>query len=146
MSGFWRGWLVVWCAGVGVFGLVLAGGANEATQAPVQWVLENLRGPGVVDFNPAMRFSLAVMGCVSIGWAATMLMIMLAAFRMEAGARPLWLGLTVGVSVWFVSDSALSVATGFGLNVIPNVALMASYLAPVLASGALRKPAGEGGR
>ena len=71
MPGFWRLWLVVWCLGIVLFGLVLAGGAFEATSAPVRWVLENLQGPGEVTFDPTLRFSMAVMGCVSLGWAAS---------------------------------------------------------------------------
>lgn len=144
MSAFWRGWLVVWCLGVVAFGLVLAGGAFEATSGPVLFVLENLRGPGEVVLDPAMRFSLAVMGCVSLGWAATMLAMMLAAFRLDDRATPIWTGVTIGVLVWFVTDSALSVATGFGLNVIPNLVLLATYLVPVLATGRLRLSAAPG--
>ena len=141
MSGFWRTWLVVWCLGVVVFGLVLAGGAFEATSAPVRWVLESLKGPGEAVFDPTLRFSLAVMGCVSIGWAATMLAVILLAFRMGEKAGPLWSAVTLGVVVWVVTDSALSVATGFGLNVVPNVMLLATYLVGVVAGGAFRKTA-----
>lgn len=141
MSGFWRTWLFVWCLGVVLFGLVLAGGAFEATSAPVRWVLESLQGPGEVVFDPTLRFSLAVMGCVSIGWAVTMLAIILLAFRMGEKAGSLWSAVTLGVVVWFVTDSALSVATGFGLNVIPNVVLLATYLIGVVAGGAFRKTA-----
>jgi hypothetical protein len=141
MSGFWRMWLVVWALGVVLFGLVLAGGAFEATSAPVLWVLESLQGPGEVVLDPTLRFSLAVMGCVSIGWAAMMLAIMLVAFRMADRAGPLWSAVTLGVVVWFVTDSALSAATGFGLNIVPNLALLATYLIGVVAGGAFRKPA-----
>lgn len=141
MSAFWRGWMIVWCLGVVAFGLVLAGGAFEATTGPVQWILETLQGPGELVFNPAMRFSLALMGCVSIGWALTMFAVMLAAFELGDRARPIWLGLTFGIVVWYVIDSALSVATGFGLNVIPNTLLLITYLVGLLASGALRAPA-----
>lgn len=143
MSTFWRVWLIIWCLGVALFGLVLAGGAFEATSAPVRFVLENLQGPGDIVFDPTLRFSLAVMGCVSLGWAATMLAIMLAAFKMGERAAPLWSGLTLGVLVWFVTDSALSIATGFGLNVVPNLVLLATYLIAVFAGGAFRKPAVE---
>jgi hypothetical protein len=141
MSGFWRAWLVVWCLGVMVFGLVLAGGAFEATTAPVRFVLESLQGPGPTAFDPTLRLSLAVMGCVSIGWATAMLAVMLVAFRMGDQARPLWSAVTLGVLVWFVTDSALSVATGFGLNVVPNVALLVTYLVGIFAGDAFRKPA-----
>jgi hypothetical protein len=141
MSGFWQMWLVVWALGVVLFGLVLAGGAFESTSAPVVWVLESLQGPGEVVLDPTLRFSLAVMGCVSIGWAAMMLAVMRVAFRMADRAGPLWSAVTLGVVVWFITDSALSAATGFGLNIVPNLALLATYLIGVVAGGAFRKPA-----
>lgn len=141
MSVFWRGWLIVWCLGVVAFGLVLAGGAFEATSAPVRWILETLQGPGDLTFNPVLRFSLALMGCVSVGWALTMLAMMLAAFKLGDRARPIWLGLTFGIVVWYVTDSALSVATGFGLNAIPNTLLLITYLVGVVAGGGLRASA-----
>lgn len=141
MSAFWRAWLIVWCGSVVVFGLVLAGGAFEATSGPVRLIFEGLQGPGELDLDPAMRFSLAVMGGVSIGWAVTMLMVILAAIQLGDRARPIWVGLTVGLAVWFVIDSSLSVATGFGLNVVPNTVLIATYLIAVLASGRFKKAA-----
>lgn len=142
MSAFWRAWLIIWCISVGVFGLVLAGGAFEATSGPVRLIFAGIQGPGELDLNPAMRFSLGVMGGVSIGWAVTMLMVMLAATQLGDRARPIWMGLTVGLATWFVIDSSLSIATGFGLNVVPNSVLMVTYLVAVLASGRLRKTPG----
>ena len=40
MNGFWKTWLNIWCLGVGLFGLVLAGGAFAATSGPVERLLE----------------------------------------------------------------------------------------------------------
>lgn len=140
MSRLWRVWLIVWILSVILFGLVLAGGASEATDDPVRLLLASLQGPGEASFDPTLRFSLALMGCVSLGWAATMLAVMAAAFRAGAQAPVLWRALTFGLLVWFVTDSALSVATGFGLNAVLNIVLLVGYLVPVLAGGAFRTP------
>jgi len=140
MSAFWRIWLVVWCGGVFVFGAVLAGGAFEATSGPVRLIYEGLQGPVPLNLDPAMRFSLAVMGGVSIGWAMTMLLAILAAIELGDRARPIWIALTVGLATWFVIDSTLSVATGYGLNVVPNIVLIATYLIAVIAAGKLKNP------
>jgi hypothetical protein len=139
MTTFWRNWLLVWSVGVLIFGVVLAGGAFEATSGPVRLVYQSLQGPGDLVFDPAMRFTLAVMGCVSIGWAVTMFLMIRAAFLLGAQATPIWMGLTAGVVTWFVTDSSLSVATGFGLNVVPNTVLMVTYLIAILGSGALKR-------
>jgi len=145
MSTFWRYWLLVWCAGVLVFGLVLAGGAFEATSAPVRMIYGNLQGPADLVLDPAMRFTLAVMGWVSLGWAATMFLMMRLAFSFGDRARPVWMGLTLGVLVWFVTDSTLSVATGYGLNVVPNTLLLSTYLIAIFASGALKQKGSQDG-
>lgn len=145
MSTFWRYWLLVWCGGVFVFGLVLAGGAFEATSGPVKMIYENLQGPGDLVLDPAMRFTLAVMGCVSLGWAVTMFLMMGVAFSLGDRARPVWMGLTLGVLVWFVTDSTLSVATGYGLNVVPNTLLLSTYLIAIFASGALNRKGAQNG-
>lgn len=39
---------------------------------------------------------------------------------------------------WFLIDSILSVATGFGLNVLPNVLLAGLYVVGLVGSGALK--------
>ena len=137
MSAFWRYWLVSWCAGVGIFGLIIAGGAFEATSRPVRLVFEGLQAPDELVFTPSMRFTLGVLGAISIGWATTMLMVLLAAFQLGDRARQIWLSLTVGLATWFIIDSSISIATGFGLNLFPNVFLIVTYLIPVFVSGRL---------
>lgn len=139
MSGFWRGWFVVWCVSIGAFGAVLSGGAFEATSGPVRFVLSMLGGQADALFDPRLRFSLAVMGAVSIGWAVTIYAIVQAAIRLGPEGRPLWNAVTAGMISWFVIDSTLSVATGFGLNVVPNLGLAGMYVIGLLGSGALRK-------
>lgn len=138
MSGFWRGWFVVWCFSIGAFGAVLSCGAFEATSGPVRFVLSNLRGPSEALFDPPLRFSLAVMGAVSIGWAVTLFGVIGAAIDLGDKGRPLWNAISAGMVSWFVIDSTLSVATGFGLNVAPNLALAGMYVLGVLGSGALK--------
>lgn len=141
MSGFWRNWFVVWCFAIGMFGVVLAGGAFEATSGPVRLVLAMLRGPSEALFDAPLRFSLALLGAVSIGWAVTLYFVIGAAITMADRARPLWNAISAGVAIWFVIDSALSIATGFGLNAVSNLALATMYVVGLIGSGALKRPA-----
>lgn len=138
MSSFWRAWFLVWCLAIGVFGAVLSGGAFEATSGPVRLILGALHGPGPASFDPTLRFSLAVMGAVSMGWAVTLYFIVRTAVKMEHGARPLWDAISAGMACWFVIDSSLSAATGFGLNVATNVGLAMMYVVGLVGSGALK--------
>ena len=141
MSGFWRVWFVVWCISIGIFGAVLSGGAFEASSGPVRLVLSKMHGPSEALFDSTLRFSLAVMGAVSIGWAVTLFLIVRTAIDLGGNGRPLWNAISAGMISWFVIDSTLSVATGFGLNVLPNLALAGMYGVGVLGSGALKTPA-----
>ena len=70
MSGFWRNWFAVFSLSIGLFGAVLAGGAFEATSGPVRWILASLNGTADAPFDSTLRFSLGVMGAVSIGCQA----------------------------------------------------------------------------
>jgi len=129
MTTVWQRWLVVWCWLVILFGLVLAGAGLEATSAGTRMVY-GLVGPGdALTFDPTLRFSIALMGAVSIGWGATLLAVALAGRALAAEEnRRLWRGITIAVIAWFVIDSALSVATGFPLNAVSNVILLIGYL------------------
>lgn len=142
MNGAWKSWMVAWCGGVILFGAVLAGGGMPATDGAVHFLYNLLGGlaPGALNLDaPGMRFSVALMGAVTLGWGLTILLLLPA---IHAAGAPAWRGLALALAVWYVIDGALSVATGFALNIVPNTALALAYLVPVLASGALR-PAGR---
>lgn len=139
MSGFWRGWLNVWAAGVVVFGLVLAGGGLDVTDGAVDMLYGLMGPPGAFEWTPHLRFATALMGAVSIGWGLTFFAVFGAAHRLGDQAGPVWRMLTVAAVVWFVIDSTLSVATGFWLNAVSNTGLMIGYLVPIIATGVLGK-------
>ncbi len=153
MSRFWRNWLNVWCVGVALFGLVLAGGAFDATSAPIRNLYAALMPAGKLaldakmrmDLDPDLRFTMAVLGAVSIGWAGTLWAAIQAALALQrfdtAAAQRVWTLALASVLFWFVFDSVLSVATGFWRNVIPNVVLTAGLLAPLIASGVIGRRA-----
>jgi hypothetical protein len=141
MSGVWRTWFALWCLSIGGFGVLLAGGAFAATDGPVRLLMTVLQGGGDVDFAPALRFSLAVMGAVTIGWAVTLHVMIRAAIALGSAGRPLWTAVSAGMASWFVIDCTLSVATGFGLNIIPNLLLVTIYVAGLIGSGVLKSSA-----
>lgn len=137
MSAFWKSWLNGWCGAVTLFGVVLLTGAFEATAGPLA-ALYGLLGPEVPAFDPALRFSVALLGAVTIGWGLTLAAAVAAAHIVGAA---MWRRLTVAVVVWYVIDSALSVATGFALNAAPNTLFLLGWLLPMGASGAIGAPA-----
>ncbi len=150
MSRFWRNWLNVWCVGVALFGAVLAAGAFEATSGPARFVFalmmdkpDELGVDARMGFalDPHLRFSLGVLGAVAIGWASSLWVIIQAALTLErhdaAAAQRVWMLTIAGILVWFVIDSALSIATGFGRNAISNAIFTAAFFAPLVASGVI---------
>ena len=139
MSAFWRGWLYIWCGLVIIFGLVLAGGGLAATSGAADMLFGVLGGPDDLTWTPHLRFSVALMGAVTMGWGLTFVATFMAAHRLGDQAGLIWRLATLGVIVWFVIDSALSVATGFALNAVSNAGLLVGYLIPLLATGVMRR-------
>lgn len=139
MSVFWRRWMAGWCWAVGLFGVVLAACGLETASALTQTIFGFLNRPEELNLNPHLRFSLAVLGAVTIGWSLTLVAAMKAANQLgKQAGKPVWILTTVSVLSWYVIDSILSVATGFWLNTIPNTIFVAAFLLPVIYSGVLR--------
>lgn len=144
MTGFWRTWTMAWSWAVAAFGLVITGVAFEATSGPVRLLFAVLNGPQPLDLNAQMRFSEAVLGAVTLGWGLTLMAATQAANLLGDRGRPVWGMITASVVVWWMVDCALSIATGYGLNALPNTIFLAAFLLPILRSGVLSAGAGAG--
>jgi hypothetical protein len=132
-------WMTVWCTAIGLFGLIIIGGGFEATSGPIRMFFNLLDGPGELDLNPHMRFTLAVLGAVTIGWSVTLLVAIQAAHQLEQQTkRSIWIGIVASIMFWYVIDSSLSIATGFWHNAISNTIISATFLIPVIRYGLLR--------
>jgi hypothetical protein len=138
MSGLWKTWITLWCWGVILFGAVLATAGLPATEAMAGLAFSVIGGADVgPDYfeAPGMRFSVALMGAVTLGWGFTILFLLPA---IHAAGAPAWRGLVAAMMIWFVIDSAFSVMTGFAMNAVSNTVLLILLLVPLLASGALK--------
>lgn len=142
MTNFWRRWLAVWCIAAGLFGAVLTGAAFPATDGPARALLAFQNPAADATMTAALRFSVALMGAVTLGWAVTIWAAIVAADRLGAQGRPVWGWLVMSVVGWFVIDSGLSIATGFALNTVSNAVLLVGFLWPVWRMGVLRDDAG----
>jgi hypothetical protein len=138
MGGVWKTWLTVWCWGVMVSGAVLLLAALPAADGPARLVFAMVGGgrPEAGMFGqPALRLAFALQGALAIGWTLTMVGLIRAAAMI---GTPAWRSLTLSMLVWFVTDSAASIGTGFPLNAVSNSVLMVAFLVPILATGVLR--------
>lgn len=125
--GFWENCLHAWVWMTIGFGLLFAGAGVPGLDAGAglfYWVVSG----GTVDAShfdaPGMRTSVSLVGAVTFGWGCAMLAVWRA-----VGADPaLWRGLSRAVLIWYVVDSALSVATGFAMNAVSNTLFVGLFV------------------
>ena len=142
MTSFWQNWLKLWAWGVIIFGVVLASGAFAATEGLVRPVFDMLGNPFPAAPDAHHRFSIGLMGAVSIGWGLTLLGVFKAIFGLTRdSAAPFWRTVLVATVGWYVIDGYISYATGFALNIVSNTLLVTLLLIPLIKSGALRDTA-----
>ena len=75
---------------------------------------------------------------MTIGWSLTLAGAIQAAHLLGDQARPVWVLVTASLVAWYAIDTTLSVATGFGLNAIPNTIFLVVFLLPIIRSGVLK--------
>lgn len=143
MSRFWRRWLITWAEAVSLFGVVVAAAAFPATDAPGRALLGALGGQPV-ELTPVLRFAFGLMGCVTLGWGLTLTAVMLNLPRLGDAQRPVLQGVLIASIIWFASDSAISILTGFGLNAASNTVLLIGLIVPLAAGGVLTQSRPEG--
>ena len=141
MSQFYQTWfkLVVWV--IIAFGAILALHAFPATEGPSALFFDLLlKRPVPADPGNHFRFAMGLMGCITMGWGLTMLVILKAATMLEAAqAREIWRGFLFAILFWYVIDNIASIYTGFPFNAVSNTVLVALFVIPLWRSGALRK-------
>lgn len=139
MTGIWQRLMAGWCCAVILFGAVLMGGAFASADGPTRYLLTNMGGSNLAMDAP-LRFAVGLMGAVTFGWGLTVLAVTSVSHLLDAsGARLLWRRVTAAIMVWYLVDSVISVATGFGLNALSNTLLMGAFLLIARGSGVLSK-------
>ena len=116
-------------AGLG-FATLAAIGATDNLDA----IFDLLYLPGELDApaGEVASFAIGVAGAVMVGWAATMLILVRGP---STSALPsTWRALTVGLLAWFVVDAIVSIAAGATGNLVLNVALLAMFTPPLIAT------------
>jgi hypothetical protein len=73
-----------------------------------------------------LRFVYAVLGATRAGWAMLMALILFGPFRRRE--RWSWWALAVSFIVWFVADTAASLAAGFPENALLNTVIAVAFV------------------
>jgi hypothetical protein len=141
MKGLWRGWMVAWCWGVAVFGIVLIGAGFPETDAPTRALVSFMNEGAPFEIDRPLRFGIGIQGALSLGLALLMMAAVRASDGMGPGRGAIWGYAVTAMVAWFVTDSVISIANGFSLNAVSNTVLLLGFLAPVLGSGVLRQRA-----
>jgi hypothetical protein len=138
MSGFdfWRRWLVVVTWALVVFGLGLALFSrnrlfdlvfNDRVD-PVFWPM----GAMTLETKAFQRWIYGVLGAVLAGWSVSMAVLVQHAFPLRQ--RWVWSTLVLGIGVWFVVDSTVSLYFGVMFNLFVNALLLVALGAPLAAT------------
>jgi hypothetical protein len=76
-----------------------------------------------------IRFAHGIIGAVMVGWGTALMFTLFSQFRNREYMG--WLTVAVSVSIWFLTDSAFSVWSGFWQNVIPNLGFAILFAIPL---------------
>lgn len=131
---FWWRWLVTANVGVILFGLAQVLLPNLVRQG---FSLMVFGSASYIDSFPldAIRYitlTHAVMGAVMIGWGVSMMYTLFTQFR--KGEWHGWLSLVVALILWFIPDTAMSIATGFWQNAVLNTVFAILFVIPLSAT------------
>ncbi len=144
MTGFWRKAMMAWAVSVVLVGIVFLGAGFSQTDAATRFAFAVMSGAEPA-MTPALRVAAGVMGAVTFGWGLTILAAASVSHLMAPEVcRLLWRRISWAMAGWFVVDGAISLATGFGLNVASNLALTAAFLAIVMGAGVFARDTAQG--
>ncbi len=138
MIGAWQSKMIALCLAVALFGVVLMGAVVPTTDGPTRALL-GLMGGTAPDLDAPMRFAVGLMGAVTFGWGLTMWAVASVSHALDAGiATTLWQRVSAAFAAWYVVDCAISIATGFSLNVGSNCVIAIAYVFIIRGSRVLR--------
>lgn len=140
MTGLWKFWMGAWWFLMLGASMLFLFAAFPGLDAPVLWFYDAVVWPidGETGFTETTRPTAAVLGAVFLGFVLALGVLIRQAFAASGeAAAGLWRTITGLMLIWYATDSAVSVLTGIPGNAVSNTGVLAGYLLPVLASGAL---------
>lgn len=145
MDGSTRKAMMLWAWAVTAFGAVLIGGGFAPTDGAVRALYALIAGT-TPRMDAALRFSVGLMGAVTLGWGLTVLAVASVSDGFDlATARRLWRRIGLAIGLWYAIDSTISIATGYALNAASNTVLLAAFVL-ILARGGMLASGADAGR
>ena len=136
MATVWKVWLRAFALLLALFGVVFALAAVPALDFGVRFFYDFVVWPidGASDFD-VQRKTAAILGAVMLGWSISMWGLIRAG---ERGDVHSWRALCASVLIWWLVDSAVSIAVGYPVNALSNTILVMLFFIPIVGSGMLR--------
>lgn len=131
----WAAWLAVVGAGLVVFGTAMALLAGTALFEPVHRLIDPAfwtAGPSDAGSREFRAWVYGAWGAALAGWGVVVAFVAWHALR--RGERWAWPALAVGTALWFMLDTAVSLAHGVAANVVINAVVLAAVAVPLAAS------------
>ena len=130
---FWQRWLLVVSVVIVVFGLMMAffNGTVlfqifDRLINPVFWSAGELP-EGVNEFQ---RFVYGVLGATMAGWG--IFITFMAQYPFKSKERWAWNCIALGLGVWYVADTGISLYHGVSFNALFNTVLMIVVVPPLV--------------
>lgn len=127
-----RSWLKVTALVVGIGGPIFSFGTVGATAEPARLTLDILSWPldGATTYtSPDTQFLSALTGGFLLGWGV--MIWRLADLAYDAAPEAVRRAVVSGILAWFLADSAGSLASGNGSNVLFNVVVLLTAVGPL---------------
>jgi hypothetical protein len=107
--------------------------AGTLTTSLFEWVVFGSAESPIPDGEAGryVTFVYGVLGAVMIGWACLLWPLVRGPLRRREPWA--WSAIAVSVGIWFVVDSTLSLASGFGENALLNLVFAIAFAVPLLA-------------
>lgn len=130
---FWINWLTYTAEFTVLFGLLMVLAPGLTQQAFGLLIFQNSEQFAAFDPQATAYIELAhaVMGSVLVGWGA--LIFMLVRKLNVKDAKETCCMITISVLLWYVSDTAFSLYSGFWQNAVLNSGFAVLYAVPLLA-------------
>ena len=129
---FWQRWLFVFSLVVVIFGLGMA----TLNRTPLFAIFDSQVNPLFWDSNPLpagvnefLGWVYGVLGATMAGWGVFLAFIACYPFRNRE--RWAWNALLVGLSLWYLTDTSISLYFGVVFNAIFNTAIFILAMLPL---------------
>lgn len=129
---FWFRWMLGSALGTGLLGAAMVCAPSLTAGAfslLVYGTPERIQGFGP-DAGSYISLAHAVIGSVLLGWSVLLMRVIVGPFHRRS--KEGWDGIALSLAAWFLPDTVYSLVSGFRVNALLNIALLALFALPLV--------------